>query len=40
MANDILYVPDATGARASLKVLETTIGIGAALGAASIYTFH
>jgi len=40
MANDILYVPDATGARASLKVLETTAGMGAALGAAALYVYH
>jgi polysaccharide export outer membrane protein len=40
LANDILYVPDATGARASLKVLETSIGIGAALGASMIYVYH
>ena len=39
-ANDILYVPDATGARASLKVLETSIGLGAALGVAMIYVYH
>jgi polysaccharide export outer membrane protein len=40
MANDILYVPDASGARASLKVLETTLAIGAGLGGAMIYTYH
>ena len=40
MANDIFYVPNATGARASLKVLETTVGIGAAVGAAAIYAYH
>jgi hypothetical protein len=40
MANDILYVPDATGARASLKVLETSVGIGAGSGAALIYVYH
>jgi len=40
LANDILYIPNATGARASLKVLETSIGIGAALGAAMIYVYH
>jgi len=37
LANDILYVPDATGARASMKVLESSIGIGSVLGAALIY---
>jgi polysaccharide export outer membrane protein len=40
MANDILYVPDATGARASLKVLETTIGIAAGVGTALVYAYH
>jgi polysaccharide export outer membrane protein len=40
MANDILYVPDASGARASLKVLETTLVIGAGLGGAMIYAYH
>jgi polysaccharide export outer membrane protein len=40
MANDILYIPDATGTRAGIKVLETSIGVGAALGAAILYTFH
>ncbi|HVN94184.1 MAG TPA: polysaccharide biosynthesis/export family protein [Terracidiphilus sp.] len=36
-AGDILYVPSATGAKASLKTLETSLGIGTALGAAFIY---
>jgi polysaccharide export outer membrane protein len=40
MANDILYVPDASGVRASLKVLETSVGIGAAIGGAAIYAYH
>jgi polysaccharide export outer membrane protein len=40
LANDILYIPDATGVRASLKVLETSIGIAAGLGGALIYTLH
>ncbi len=40
MENDILYVPDATGARASLKVLETTIGIAAGVGTALLYVYH
>jgi polysaccharide export outer membrane protein len=34
LANDILYIPDATGARASLKVLET---LGSGIGSALIY---
>jgi polysaccharide export outer membrane protein len=40
LANDILYIPNATGARASLKVLEASIGVGAALGASLIYVYH
>ena len=40
MANDILYIPDQTGLRSSLKVLETTVGVGAGVGAAMIYAFH
>jgi len=40
MANDILYVPDATGVRASLKVLETSIGIAAGMGTALVYVYH
>ena len=38
VASDIFYVPDATGLRASMKVLETSLGIGAGIGAAVIYT--
>lgn len=37
MAGDILYIPSANGAKASLKTLETSLGIGTALGAAFIY---
>jgi polysaccharide export outer membrane protein len=40
MANDILYVPDATGARASLKVLETSLGIAVGLGGTLLYVYH
>ncbi len=40
LANDILYIPNATGMKAGLKVLEESVGLGTALGAASIYTFH
>ncbi|MFZ0338959.1 MAG: polysaccharide biosynthesis/export family protein [Terracidiphilus sp.] len=36
-ADDIFYIPNATGARASLKVLEASVGVGAALGSAFIY---
>jgi len=37
LANDILYVPDATGARASLKVLETGVGLAAGFGTTLLY---
>lgn len=40
MANDILYIPNAAGLRAGLKVLETSVGVGAALGGALIYAYH
>jgi len=40
MANDILYIPDQSGMRASLKVLETTVGVGAGVGAAMIYAYR
>ncbi len=40
LANDILYVPNATGAQAGLKVLETSVGVVAVLGAAMIYVTH
>jgi polysaccharide export outer membrane protein len=38
LPNDILYIPNATGVRASMKALETSVGIAAGLGAAVIYT--
>jgi len=39
MANDILYIPDATRTRVSVRVLEATVGVSAAVGVAllSIY---
>ena len=40
LSNDILYVPDASGTRASLKVLETSLGMAVGLGSALIYTSH
>ena len=40
MSNDILYIPDATGARAGLKALETSIGLGATFGAAALYVYR
>jgi polysaccharide biosynthesis/export protein len=36
-ADDIFYIPDAKGARASLKVLEASVGLSAVLGSAFIY---
>ena len=37
LAGDIFYIPNATGARASLKVLETSIEVGTALSGALIF---
>jgi polysaccharide biosynthesis/export protein len=37
LSGDILYIPNANGAKASLKALETSVGVGTALGAAFIY---
>jgi hypothetical protein len=37
LPNDILYIPNASGARASLKALEITAGLGAAAVSALIY---
>ncbi len=39
-ANDILYIPDATGLRTTIKVLETTLGVSGSLGAAALYSYH
>lgn len=36
LASDILYVPNATGLQASMKVLETSIGVGTGLASAFI----
>ena len=38
VANDILYIPNATGKKASLKALETSVLVATGLGAALIYT--
>jgi len=38
MSNDILYIPDATGARAGMQVLTTAVGMS--LGAASLAAYH
>lgn len=40
LANDILYIPDATGKRATLKALESSVIVGTGLGAALIYTMR
>jgi polysaccharide export outer membrane protein len=40
LANDILYIPNATGKKASLKALESSVIVGTGLGAALIYTMH
>jgi polysaccharide export outer membrane protein len=37
VAGDILYIPNASGAKASLKVLEESVGVGTALTGAFIY---
>ena len=37
VAGDIFYIPSATGAKASLKTLETSLGVGTALAAVFIY---
>jgi polysaccharide export outer membrane protein len=37
IANDILYIPDNKGRRLTLGLLERTLGVSAALGAAAIY---
>jgi polysaccharide export outer membrane protein len=39
-ANDILYVPNATGRKASVKFLEASIGIAAGLAGTLIYIYH
>jgi polysaccharide export outer membrane protein len=36
-ANDILYIPNATGARASVKALEISVGLAAGFGTALLY---
>jgi len=37
VADDILYIPDNTGRRATLSVLEKVLMIGGGVGAAAIY---
>jgi len=40
IANDILYIPDNKGKRMTLGALEKILGLGTALGAASIYVMR
>jgi polysaccharide biosynthesis/export protein len=37
-ANDILYIPDSTGKRVTMRALEATIGLSSAAAAAAVYT--
>ena len=40
LANDILYIPDRTGKRATMSVLEKVFAIGAGLSTALLYMAH
>jgi polysaccharide export outer membrane protein len=40
MSNDILYIPDATGARAGMKVLETALGLSVGAATIAVYASH
>jgi len=40
VANDILYIPDQSGRRATFNTVEKALLIGTGLGAALIYTLH
>jgi len=40
LANDILYVPEATGRKATLTALDRLSGIGATVGTTMIYVYH
>lgn len=40
LANDILYIPAANGRRISAKVLESTLGVAAAVGTTLLYLYH
>jgi len=40
LANDILYIPDAAGLRASLTVLDRSVMVGSGLGATLLYVSH
>lgn len=40
LANDILYVPEATGRKATLTALDRLTGIGATVGTTLIYVYH
>ena len=37
MANDILYIPDATGHRVAMSILQQSIPIAVALGTTLLY---
>jgi polysaccharide export outer membrane protein len=37
LANDVLYIPDAAGLRAAMKVLQTSVGVGTSLATSFIY---
>jgi polysaccharide export outer membrane protein len=37
-SNDILYIPNASGLKGSMKVLEASVGVGAAISSALIYS--
>jgi polysaccharide export outer membrane protein len=40
LANDILYVPEATGRKATLTALDRISGIGATVGTTLLYVYH
>jgi protein involved in polysaccharide export with SLBB domain len=40
LPNDILYVPEATGRKATLTALDRITGIGATVGTTLIYVYH
>ena len=40
MANDILYVPDATGRRIGAKILETSLGMSLGTASLAVYATH
>ncbi|MGA9669473.1 MAG: hypothetical protein WBQ94_09710, partial [Terracidiphilus sp.] len=40
LPNDILYVPEATGRKATLTALDRMTGIGATVGTTLLYVYH